>query len=214
MPDVANKAEALASYAKMADDDTLRQLADGIQARAVRRMGELLKEYDGKGNNQHKAATLPTQKEAADAAGISEHQTKQAVRVANVPAVEFDAAVEGDNPATVTALAAMGTKVRAVPEGFKQATHLIGSVKRFAECCQENEPGSVAGGVLPHEVAELQSLVSIIDAWLDRFIVNLQAARSSLGKLSEGATAGDSVVKMKADRAEAKSKASGAQVLI
>src|SRR5258706_10931750 len=48
----ANKAEALASYAKMADDDTLRQLADRIQARAVRRMGELLKQFDGKGNNQ------------------------------------------------------------------------------------------------------------------------------------------------------------------
>jgi hypothetical protein len=36
--DWANKAEALASYAKMADDDSLRVLADRIQARAVRRM--------------------------------------------------------------------------------------------------------------------------------------------------------------------------------
>jgi hypothetical protein len=33
----ANKAEALASYAKMADDDSLRVLADRIQAQAVRR---------------------------------------------------------------------------------------------------------------------------------------------------------------------------------
>jgi hypothetical protein len=36
----ANKAEALASYAKMADDDSLRVLADRIQARAVRRMAD------------------------------------------------------------------------------------------------------------------------------------------------------------------------------
>jgi hypothetical protein len=42
----ANKAEVLASYAKMADDDSLRVMADRIQARAVRRMGELLKEFD------------------------------------------------------------------------------------------------------------------------------------------------------------------------
>ncbi len=34
--DWANKAEALASYAKMADDDALRKLADRIQARAAR----------------------------------------------------------------------------------------------------------------------------------------------------------------------------------
>ncbi len=47
----ANKAEALASYAKMADDDSLRLLADRIQARAVRRMGELLKEFDGRGDH-------------------------------------------------------------------------------------------------------------------------------------------------------------------
>jgi hypothetical protein len=30
-------------------------------------------------------------------------------RVANVPAAQFDAAIEGDKPATVTALAEMGT---------------------------------------------------------------------------------------------------------
>jgi hypothetical protein len=79
----ANKAEALPSYAKQADVDALLKLADRIQARAVRRMGELLKQYNGKGNNQHKAGDLPTQKKAADTARISEHQRKQAVRVAN-----------------------------------------------------------------------------------------------------------------------------------
>ena len=36
----ANKAEALASYAKMADDDSLRIMADRIQARAVRRIAD------------------------------------------------------------------------------------------------------------------------------------------------------------------------------
>jgi rubrerythrin len=41
--DWANKAEALASYARQADDDTLRNMAIRIQARAIRRCGELLK---------------------------------------------------------------------------------------------------------------------------------------------------------------------------
>jgi AbiEi antitoxin C-terminal domain len=42
--DWADKAEALASYARQADDDSLRKTADRIQARAIRRCGELLKE--------------------------------------------------------------------------------------------------------------------------------------------------------------------------
>ena len=45
----ANKAEALASYAKMADDDSMRKMADRIQARAVRRCGELLKQHKSPG---------------------------------------------------------------------------------------------------------------------------------------------------------------------
>jgi hypothetical protein len=87
--DWANKAEALASYAKMADDDTLRALADRIQARAVRRMGELLKEFDARGGDRSKTVaahgSAPSQRDAAAQAGLSEHQQLQAVRVANVP---------------------------------------------------------------------------------------------------------------------------------
>jgi hypothetical protein len=37
-------------------------------------------------------------------------QRTQAVRVANVPASNFEAAIKGEDPATVAALAAMGTK--------------------------------------------------------------------------------------------------------
>lgn len=120
----------------MADDDSLRQMADRIQARAVRRMGELLKQFDGKGNNQHTDATVSkrTQAQAARDAGISERQQVTSVRVANVPQEKFEAAIEQPRPATVTKLAEMGRQVRGVPaDGFKQATQLIGAVKRFAE---------------------------------------------------------------------------------
>lgn len=42
----ADKAQALASYAKQAKDDSLRKCADRIQARAIRRAGELLKQIE------------------------------------------------------------------------------------------------------------------------------------------------------------------------
>jgi hypothetical protein len=117
----ADKAEAIASYAKMANDNGLRVIADRIQARAVRRMGELLKEVDG--STRNKDATAPvgdegaliTQKQVADAAGVSDHQRVQAVRVANVPEERFEAAIEARKPASVTKLAEMGTRTRAKP---------------------------------------------------------------------------------------------------
>jgi hypothetical protein len=188
--DWANKAEALASYAKMAGDDSLRRMADRIQARAVRRMGELYKTFNAQGQrtDQLKEGALQklTQKEVAESAGISEHQAKQAVRVSNVPEEKFEAAIEAPKPATVTALAEMGKQVRTAPtEGFKR---VVGAVKRFADFCHSNDPDMVAAGVLPHEAADMCGHVETIDSWLDQFIAVLSRdeATESSGKANEG----------------------------
>ena len=42
----AQRRVLITGYAKMADDDSLRTLADRIQARAVSRMGALLKQFN------------------------------------------------------------------------------------------------------------------------------------------------------------------------
>jgi hypothetical protein len=172
--DWADKAEALASYAKQADDDTLRQMADRIQARAVRRASELLKQYpNGHGGPREQVAAtgdLPSQRQAAHAAGMSDRQYRTAKAVGDVPEEVFEAAVESNDPPTVTKLASMGTVPR---PGFKKATHLLGAVRRFSEFCAENEPEGVASGVMDSEVGELREMVSHIDGWLDRFVVNL-----------------------------------------
>lgn len=184
--DWADKAEALASYAKMADDDTLRKLADRIQARAVRRMGELLKQIEpghgARDGKREEGPHLPLRSEVARAANISPHQQKQAVRVANIPAEEFEQQVESGAPPTVTKLAKQGTKKRADapavptkrPEGFAAATDLIGTVERFAQFCSSKSPEIIAAAVMPHEIKEVREHVAIIDAWLDRFVVNLK----------------------------------------
>jgi hypothetical protein len=171
----ANKAEALASYARQADDETLFRLAKRIQGRAVRRAGELLKDYDGRPQNAAKqidgADTLmPTQREAAEQAGLSKRQQVTAVRVANVPADQFEQAVESDEPPTVTALAEMGKQSRpasatapspvpepspppaatspasvaappvTAPAGFKQATYLTGRGAGFCSFLPAERP--------------------------------------------------------------------------
>src|SRR5258705_5922224 len=85
----ANKAAAMATYAKMADDDSLLTLANRIQARAVSRMGELLKQFNngpGRPKDENRGNGSPiSQAEAGRKAGLSPDQIKQAVRVANIP---------------------------------------------------------------------------------------------------------------------------------
>ena len=180
----ADRAAALASYAKQAEDDSLRTLATRIQARAIRRCGELLKQIE-KAANQHEAAARArdgagpsSRKAAAGSAGLSERQQKTAMRVASVPKARFEAEVESDHPPTVTALAAMGKKPPTWVErlndvgrkpGFAKATRLQGLLREFSRFCAESDPGEVADAVLPHEADAIQSNIAAVGRWLGDF---------------------------------------------
>ena len=88
-------------------------MADRIQARAIRRCGELLKQIEPQKFNGNQYVVKDggdpdqpiTRKSAAEQAGLSERQRKTALRVANVPEQDFNQSVESDNPPTVTKLA-------------------------------------------------------------------------------------------------------------
>jgi N6-adenosine-specific RNA methylase IME4 len=109
----ADKAAAMASYAKQSKDETLHRYADRIKARAITRCGELLKEIQpAHGANQNiKDGTVPnvTREQAAEGAGLSERQRKTALRVANVDPAVREELIESDNPPTITTLAELGT---------------------------------------------------------------------------------------------------------
>lgn len=176
----ADKAEALASYAKQAEDSELRAMADRIQARAIRRCGELLREMQ-----PATGAHLPNIKregprpvgraEAARDAGMSDHQRKQALRVAAVPQPDFDYAVESQEPATVTKLAEMGTQAKprpAVdlggrdPAEFAMSTQAQGLVNDAAEDCQHYDPAAVVRGAFPDERKRLLASIITLGKWL------------------------------------------------
>jgi hypothetical protein len=99
-------------------------MADRIQARAIRRCGELLREIpkaNGARTDIEPSGDTPTRLTRASAAtdaGLSRDQRVTALRVANVPAPEFEEAVESEAPPTVTALAECG-------KGASRATHKI-----------------------------------------------------------------------------------------
>ena len=89
-------------------------MADKIQARAIQRCGELLQELapkatPGKPANCKGDLTI-TRTRAAEDAGFSVHQKRTALRIANVPAEQFEQAVESEEPPTITELADAGKK--------------------------------------------------------------------------------------------------------
>ena len=91
--------------------DTLRKMADRIQARAIDRCGELLKAIEpGKPGPRSVGASPPISRaQAARDAGLSRDQRHTALRVASIPRDEFERLVESDDPPTVTELARRGT---------------------------------------------------------------------------------------------------------
>ena len=108
----ANRAEAIASYARQARDETLETLARRIKLRASRRLGELLRAVDGRRKSEG-TPMFASQREAAESVGLSLHQQRQVIRIAAVPEDEFEEEVEAEKPITLTDLAERGKRPRA-----------------------------------------------------------------------------------------------------
>ena len=114
------------------------RMAQRIRARAIRRAGELLKQIEPaptgpkpelKAGNHHQFGRM----EAARNAGLSEHQAKQATRIANLPENEFETQVEGDKPPTLSQLASQPVDLGGRdPKAFNRALHFTRLVTRYA----------------------------------------------------------------------------------
>lgn len=185
----ADKAEAIASYAKQADDTTLRAFADRIQARAVRRCGELLRDFESAGGRPQKTLhgavdSFPkSQKEAAEQAGLSKRQRDTAVAVAKVPQPEFDEAVESKNPPTVTALADRGKQKRPEPlvnlggrdpKDFAAATAAQGSIERLSQMAETHDVKAIVRGISRHEIQPMLASLEVALRWLSDLKTELE----------------------------------------
>jgi hypothetical protein len=181
----ADKAAALASYARQANDDSLLTLAKRIQGRAVRRAGELLKQIPDT-NRGRPSLEIPdgpvtniTRTQAASEAGLSERQKVTALRVASVPAEEFEAAIESERPPTITEIADAGRKRQPItPLGdrsasqFNQALHFVALVRRYADALSAQ--GLAAVEFLDDgERAEMRRHIARIDAIHDSIVTRI-----------------------------------------
>jgi hypothetical protein len=112
----ADKAAALASYAKQAEDDQMLVMARRIQLRALERGGELLAAVKAaRGGDRGNAATggrppVGSRKAMANSAGLSPDQAKTMLRIVNVPPAIRDAMIESAAPPTAQEMADRGKR--------------------------------------------------------------------------------------------------------
>ncbi|KFL24950.1 hypothetical protein JP74_21995 [Devosia sp. 17-2-E-8] len=186
----ADKAAALASYAKQAKDEELMRMATRIRDRAIRRAGELLKQIEPQKGGDRKSAeyqsgdapTLISRKQAASDAGMSRDQMHTAIRVANVPADQFEKLVESPTPPTVTKLAEMGTASAPKPiidlhgrdpGEFNRSLHFVGDVEEYARQAAEFDLERLLPGLIPAEAERLRAAIQKIDRVHDQIITRI-----------------------------------------
>lgn len=182
--DWADKAAALASYARQADDHELERMAQRIRSRAIGRAGELIKqiepqrggdrksdEYQSTGNH-----TLITREDAARDAGMSKHQQVQAVRIANIPKDEFERLVESPKPPTLSQLAALGTKPRENiidlkgrdPKEYNRALHYVADFEEAAAELEKQAHDLILPTLNDKERQRMRAAIKRIDAITDK----------------------------------------------
>lgn len=177
----ADKAAALASYAKQADDKTLQKYAERVRARAANRTGELLKQIEPAPTGPKPQLKAGDRLQlgragAAREAGMSPHQAKQAVRIASVPREDFERQVEGDNPPTLSQLASQGVKKREPiidlegrdPKEYNRALHYVGDFEQAARDLSGLRHDTVLPTLDEKERARLRAAIQKIDAITDK----------------------------------------------
>lgn len=182
----ADKADALAAWAKIYRDKEVDSESRRLKAYAYRRMGLLAEElqptkYNGKG-------AMPGPLKKLIEAGLSEGQASKARRISAVPAPIFEKLVSDANPPGINKLSAHGAGLSlharsncsspAWRIAFSAAGHTGASLNayKFKVFCRKESALKIARGLRPDERRAAVALVSEIREWLDEFEASLPKA--------------------------------------
>ena len=191
-----DKAAAMASYARQANDKSLQTMADRIRARAITRCGELLEQIE-KAKNQHdakqkcKGGSAPSRTQAAKNAGLKPDQAKQALRLASIPKDMFEEAIERDKPATLTELEKMGTKKKPRmivdlhgrnPKDFNIALHAMARLQDVIKHSSTWDFAAIARGMFDDEYKTNLELIEAVRKTLSKleYAIEKEMSRESI----------------------------------
>lgn len=198
-----DKAEALRSYARQAQDDDLYQMALKIQNRARRRIGQLLRQVEKRQGVRTDLGppTVPSRKSAASDAGISKRQAKEAKAISRVPKPKFEEMTEAG--ATATEIANEGRNYddagsererfskctrcggrfplsddhNCAPVGFAESTKVIGALLRLSDFLSDQNPVTLARAMSEEQLNRAYGNAESIRFWLGKFITSRSSPR-------------------------------------
>jgi len=183
-----DKMSALAYYHKQAGDKTLENYAIRIRHRGQRRMGELLKQFDGRGlytegnqytgQNGKKEGDLHSPNSLSNAAasvGLSEWQTKESIRFANISEDKFEEIIESDNIPTKSEIAKLGRKQREVKvDKSYKAVPFLSYLRDFKKACDEDDPIFLLSVMDEKQKQKTLKTIKELESWFDTFVINCQ----------------------------------------
>ena len=150
--EIKNRAEAIKAYSVQARDDELKKIAQRIQLRAIKRMGDLLLEIpSGEGLNQniHTGSGMDvseTRTSVAEDAGLTKRQKDTAIKLGNIPNEEFEVMVESPEPPTITSLMdkpKQPPRPPKPPTTFDAYISISSLMQALAESCKKYSPAMV-----------------------------------------------------------------------
>jgi hypothetical protein len=165
----ADKAIAIASYARQLKDSSMKEAAERIHLRAQERIGELL------------LALYPNRRwKTATSQGLSQGQASMAMNIAKVPKAVRDEKIEASPPIKPRRLADLGNPIKGPPPQFLNrhppATLLGGHVGAFIRWIEqpENAPANYVRSISPADIHYLLQKMRSLVEWIDELELLLQ----------------------------------------
>lgn len=168
--DIRDKALALETYARLAQNVEAERQACEIRLRAERKAGQLLRARDkAKGGQPYQSGHMIGSGPVPLAElGISRNQSSQWQRLARVPDDEFERHLAADRPTTNGIVSAHAPEP--APDAVDpRALWLWGRLRDFErDGLLDVDPAELIGTMLTHMKETTKQLAPLVAAWLER----------------------------------------------
>jgi hypothetical protein len=189
--DWADKAAALASYARQSEDLELEKMAIRIRQRALRRASEIARQMmQPHGTNRfsdrdHATGISIPKEKVQEISGFSRRQLDTALAIGNIPQEDFDRQVESANPPTLTELARQGVQKRETPtdpqtwlkgrspQDFNAILHMMSTIEEYAKEADTWPLNQLLGEMTDKERQDARKWISRIDAIHDQIMTRI-----------------------------------------
>ena len=177
--DFKDKMAAATLYYKQSKDIRLLNYATRIKLRAERRLGELIKQFDGRPHNALKQndvnVNLLSQESIIKSIGITERQKTDSIRLANIPEEKFEQLIESEKIPTKTELAEIGTnkRLKEVSKNFAHTVEFGTLLHELETFMKKYDAIYILDNMDQNTKERYKNSIDKIENWFDNFIVNL-----------------------------------------